>query len=55
MQSYRCRIRQPNRPCADDAALDESIQLKAPNAVEAQRLAHLTTGCAVIDVERLEG
>jgi hypothetical protein len=52
LPSYRCRIRQHSRPCADDAALDPAVTVKAINATEAMRLAGLTTGCAVIDAER---
>jgi hypothetical protein len=52
LTSYRCRIRQHNRPCADDATLDPAVTVKAINATEAMRLAGLTTGCAVIDAER---
>lgn len=55
MHSYRCRVRPYNQACAPDSALDTVIQVKAPNAIEAQRLAHLISDCAVIDVERLDG
>ncbi len=52
LSSYRCRIRQHNRPPADDPALDVAITLKASDAVAAMRLAGIVTGCAVIDAER---
>lgn len=52
LSSYRCRIRQHNRPPADDPALDTSITLKATDAIAAMRLAGIVTGCAVIDAER---
>ncbi|SNT28681.1 hypothetical protein SAMN06265795_12222 [Noviherbaspirillum humi] len=55
LSSYRCRLRPFDVACADDSALDGFIQLKASNAVEAQRLAHHVTGAAVIDVTRMEG
>jgi len=54
MKRYRCTLRAIDQACAPDPALDRFVQLKAPNAVEAMRLAQLTMGCAVIDVERLE-
>lgn len=52
LSSYRCRIRQHNRPPADDPALDAAITIKATDAVAAMRLAGIVTGCAVIDAER---
>lgn len=54
LASYSCHLRPFNQPCAPDRLLDETIQVKARNAVEAERLAHLATDKAVIDVVRLD-
>lgn len=54
-RSYRCRTCKPNTLPASDAALDDFVQVQAPDAVEAMRLAHAITGLAIIDAERLEG
>lgn len=55
LASYRCHLRRPDGACNSDSALDSIIQVKAPNAVEAARLAHLTTNKAVTDVIRIDG
>ncbi len=54
MSSYRCRQRAYDQACETDPALDTFIQLKAPNAVEAARLARLVTppGASIVEVER---
>lgn len=54
LATYRCHTRAAECAPAEDARLNAFIQLKAPNAVEAQRLAHAVTGRAVLDVERLD-
>lgn len=54
LASYRCHTRPADCAPAEDVTLNAFIQLKAPNAVEAQRLAHAVTGRAITDVERLD-
>lgn len=55
VHSYRCRTRAYDHACADDSAPDTHITVKAPNAGEAMRLAHLVTGAAIVDTERQDG
>ncbi len=55
LATYRCHTHPANCAPADNATINTFIQLKAPNAVEAQRLAHAVTGRAVTDVERIDG
>lgn len=55
--SYRCTYHPADR--AGFESISETgvlpfVQLRASGAEEAQRLAHLITGCAVSDVLRLE-
>ncbi|SDV47934.1 hypothetical protein SAMN05216551_10411 [Chitinasiproducens palmae] len=52
MPSYRCHFL--NEGQEPSASLVPSIQVQAPNAVEAARLTQAVTGCAiVVDVERV--
>lgn len=54
-KSYRCSTRSISGPLSDIGHPEQFIQLKAINAVEAMRLAHLVTGKAIIEAQRLEG
>ncbi len=56
-RSYRCSYHPADR--AGFATISETgvlpfVQLRAPDAEEAQRLAHHLTGCAISEVQRLE-
>lgn len=56
-RSYRCNYHPKDlngHPTASDSGVLPSIRLKAANAEAAARLAFITTGCVVSNVERVE-
>lgn len=56
-RSYRCSYHPKDlngHPTAADSGVLPSIRLKAANAEQAARLAFITTGCVVSNVERVE-
>lgn len=57
-RSYRCAYHPKDRygaPVPCDTGVLPFVQLKAPSAEQAQRSAQAVTGCAIVNVERLEG
>jgi len=57
-RSYRCSYHPKDRfdsPVATDSGVLPFVNVKAHSAEDAQRQAHAKTGCAVVNVERMEG
>lgn len=57
-RSYRCTYHPKDRdgfPVQADTGVLPFVQIQAENAEDAQRKAHHTTGCAIAQVERMEG
>ena len=57
-RSYRCTYHPKGPagyPVPSDTGVLPFVQVKAANAEAAQRAAHAVTGCAIANVERLEG
>lgn len=54
---YRCAYAPLDRdrvPVVNDTGVLPSVQVQARNAEDAQRLAHATVGCPIVQVERIE-
>lgn len=57
-RSYRCSYHPKDNfgsPVAAESGVLPFVQVKAPNAEQAQRAAFHVTGCPIASVERLEG
>ena len=57
-RSYRCHYTPTDWdgiPVTSESGVLPFVQLKAPDAEQAQRFAHAVTGCPINEVERLEG
>ena len=57
LSSYRCSYHPKDgfgAPLVSETGLLPFVQLKAPNADLAQRMAHAVTGCAVSEATRVE-
>lgn len=56
-RSYRCTYTPLDRdgyPVASETGVLPAVQVRAASAEDAQRLAHATVGCPIVQVDRLE-